>query len=89
MDPNIQVAFISVLATFVTTSGVVLVAVINNRRERAGAASAGVEAVADDQALLDRIVYLVSENERKERRISELLEEVRHLKRVIRGEEHE
>lgn len=32
MDPAVQVAFISVMATFVTTLGVVAVAVINSRK---------------------------------------------------------
>lgn len=72
MDPNIQVAFISVLATMITTIGVVAVAIINNRKERAGAASAGVEAALDERDVLERLLSLVAENERKESEITSL-----------------
>lgn len=72
MDPNVQVALVSVLATTVTTLGVVMVAVINNRRERAGAASAGVEAGLDERDVLDRMLSLIAENDRKEETITAL-----------------
>lgn len=84
MDPNIQVAFISVLATIVTTVGVVAVAVINNRRERDGAASAGVEAGLDERDILGRMLSLISENERKEKHISELQQEKKELQKECR-----
>lgn len=103
MDPNIQVAFISVLATIVTTVGVVAVAMINNRRERAGAASAGDEAGLDERDILGRMLSLITENERKEKHISELQEDKKELQKECRelraenkilrgqlaGEEHE
>lgn len=72
MDPNIQVAFVSVLATLITTIGVVAVAIINNRKERDGAATAGVEAALDERDILERLLALVSENERKESEIQSL-----------------
>lgn len=75
MDPNIQVAFISVLATLITTMGVIAVAVINNRREREGAATAGVEAALDERDVLERLLSLIAENERKEAEIQSLKNE--------------
>jgi len=84
MDPNIQVAFVSVLATFVTTVGVVAVAIINNRKERSGAASAGVEAGLDERDILGRLMSLITENERKEKHITELQKDKRDLQRENR-----
>ncbi len=96
MDPNIQVALISVLATIVTTAGVVAVAIINNRKERDGAASAGVEAGLDERDILGRMLSLITENERKEKHITdlqkekkELLKECRELRaenKILRGQ---
>ena len=88
VDPNIQVAFISVLATIVTTAGVIGVAIINNKRERQGAASAGVEAGHDEKDILGRMLALISENERKEAQIVELKKDLRHVRaenRVLRA----
>jgi hypothetical protein len=84
MDPNIQVAFISVLATIVTTVGVVAVAVLNNRKERDGAASAGVEAGLDERDILGRMLSLIAENERKEKHITELQVDKRELQKECR-----
>lgn len=72
MDPNLQVALVSVLATLITTFGVVVVAVINNRKERTDAASAGVEAGLDEKDVLERMLTLIAENERKEASIGRL-----------------
>jgi cell division protein FtsB len=84
MDPNIQVAFISVLATIVTTVGVVTVAVLNNRKERDGAASAGVEAGLDERDILGRMLSLIAENERKEKHITELQADKKDLQKENR-----
>ncbi len=84
MDPNIQVAFISVLATIVTTVGVVAVAIINNRKERDGAASAGVEAGLDERDILGRMLSLIAENERKEKHITDLQADKKELQRENR-----
>lgn len=89
MDPNLQVAFVSVLATLITTAGVVAVAVINNRKERSGAAEAGVEAGLDERDVLGRMLSLISENERKETTIARLREEndyIREENRQLRAE---
>lgn len=86
LDPNVQVALVSVIATFITTLGVIAVAVINNRKERAKAADAGVEAGLDERDVLTRILSLIAENDEKDKVIVEitadkkrLLEEVRLL----------
>lgn len=63
MDPTVQVALVSILGILITTSGVVVVALINNRRERTGAASAGVEAGLDEKDVLGRMLALITENE--------------------------
>lgn len=79
MDPNVQVALVSVFATLITTLGVVAVAVINNRKERGKAASAGVEAGLDEKDVLGRMLALIAENERKEKIIEELRARIRFL----------
>jgi len=80
IDPNVQVALVSVFATFITTLGVIAVAIINNRKERAKAADAGVEAGLDEKDVLERMLSLIAEGERKEQVISDLKDEVRMLK---------
>lgn len=72
LDPNVQVALVSVIATFITTLGVIGAAVLNNRKERANAADAGVEAGLDEGDVLKRMLALIAENERKETTISHL-----------------
>ena len=71
LDPNVQVALVSVIATFITTLGVIAVAVINNRKERTKAADAGVEAGLDEKDVLTRILTLISENDEKDKKILE------------------
>lgn len=51
-DPTVQVAAIGIVTTFITTIGVILVAAFNNRKERAGAADAGVEAMLRERITL-------------------------------------
>ena len=80
MDPNIQVAFISVLATLITTAGVVAVAIINNRKERTQTADVAVDAALDEKDILGRMLSLINENERKEATITTLKEEISQLK---------
>lgn len=85
MDPNVQVALVSVFATTITTLGVIAVAVLNNRKERVKAASAGVEAGLDEKDILTKMLALIAENERKEHTITELREKVRTLTADNRG----
>jgi len=72
MDPNVQVAFVSFMGVVVATLGVVMAAVINNRRERGRAASAGVDAALDEKDVLNRMLSLIAENDRKENTIGRL-----------------
>lgn len=76
MDPNVQVALVSVIATTITTLGVVMVAVINNRKERTKAANAGIEAGLDEE-LLEHLLALIDENNRKEATITTLRRQLR------------
>ena len=88
MDPNVQVAFVSVLVAIVTTSGVVAVAIINRPGRNANKpVQAPDDAPLDEKDVLERMLGLISENERKEATIarlrlreSALEEEVRMLK---------
>lgn len=89
MDPNVQVAAIGVFATTITTAGLIAVAIINNKKERAKAATAGVDAGLDERSVLGLMFSLMSENERKEEIIQELKQEVFELKtenRVLKRE---
>lgn len=67
MDPTVQVAVVGIVTTLITTAGVVLAAIVNNRRERAGSANSGVEA-----ALRERIVL-------KDEQLQDLRNDVRLL----------
>ena len=80
MDPNLQVAFVSVLATLITTSGVVAVAFISNRRDKKDADDSEVEDGLDERDVLERLFILISENERKENTITRLRRQVEFLR---------
>lgn len=57
LDPTVQVAFIGIFTTMLTTVGIVAVAFINNRRERTGSADAGADrAYAERLAAKDDII---------------------------------
>jgi len=81
IDPNVQVALVSVFATTITTLGVIAVAMINNRKERVRSASAGVEAGAglDEKDILEQMLSLVAENQRKEDTINLLRKKNKQL----------
>lgn len=87
MDPNVQVALVSVIATLITTLGVISVAVINNRKERDNSASAGVESGMDREDLFDRMLSLIDENNRKENIIKALRREIRQLRSDVEVED--
>lgn len=84
LDPNVQVALVSVFATAITTLGVIAVAVINNRKERTKAADAGVEAGLDEKDVLTRILALISENDALEKTVADLTAERDQLLETIR-----
>lgn len=80
LDPNVQVALVSVFATTITTLGVIAVAVINNRKERTKAADVGVEAGLDEKDVLSRILSLISENDALEKSLADVTAERDQLK---------
>lgn len=84
LDPNVQVALVSVFATTITTLGVIAVAVINNRKERTKAADAGVEAGLDEKDVLSRILALISENDVLEKSVVEITAERDQLRTQVR-----
>lgn len=67
-DPTVQVAFIGILTTMITTAGVVIAAVVNNRRERTGSATQGIEATLRERILL------------RDEQITDLREDVTNLR---------
>lgn len=71
------VALFGVIGTFVSTMGVVLVAMINNRKERRGAAEEGVEETLRERILLrdEQIVDLREDVAERDAMIATLREE--------------
>jgi hypothetical protein len=84
LDPNVQVALVSVFATTITTLGVIAVAMINNRKERTKAADAGVEAGLDEKDVLSRILALITENDALEKEVATVTAERDQLKIEVR-----
>lgn len=80
LDPNVQVALVSVFATTITTLGVIAVAMINNRKERTKAADAGVEAGLDEKDVLSRILTLHSEKDGLQKSLAAVTAERDQLK---------
>lgn len=89
MDPNVQVAMIGVFTTFITTMGIVGAAYITSLQNRAKSAEKVVEEVVDDELdegdVMEKILGLIGENERKERYITELQRNVAHLTQDVRA----
>lgn len=95
-DPTVQVAMVGVMTTLITTLGVIFVAIVNNRKERSGAADEGVEATLRerltlrDEQILDlredivnlknRLVHAQEENQEKTDLIEHLTGELERLK---------
>jgi len=79
VNPNVQVAFVSVLATTVTTIGVIAAAIINNRRAQSTIVPIEQDHTVDDGDILERLLALIAENERKEATIVSLRKKVRVL----------
>jgi len=91
-DPTVQVAAIGILTTLITTLGVITVAVLNNKRERGGAADAGVEATLRERLALrdEQILDLREEKTDLRTRLDAALEEneektmlIRHLREEL------
>jgi hypothetical protein len=78
VDATLQVGFLGIITTFVTTAGVVIVAMINNRRERGSAAESAMERTLRERIILrdEQIADLKADIEEKDRTISRLQEEL-------------
>lgn len=85
MDPNVQVAFVSVLVAIVTTSGVVVTALINRPSGGGHARTEEEEDHLDESDVLERMLSLIRENERKEESIGRLRHRVDFLEAENRG----
>lgn len=84
MDPNVQVAFVSFLGVIVATCGVVIAALINNRKQQIKEAKAGLAPGDGDADVLNRVLFLVQESDRKEAMIKHLRKEKRQLAKSLR-----
>lgn len=98
MDPTVQVAGIGIITTLIATSGVVLAAVVNNKRERSGAASSGIEQTLRERITLrdERIEDLQEDKARLQLKLDEalaLVEEktllVHHMRKALAECENE
>jgi hypothetical protein len=70
-DTTVQVAVVGIFTTLITTIGVIVVAIINNRKERGGAANEAVE-----ETLRERIIL-------RDEQILDLKDEVAHKEAII------
>jgi hypothetical protein len=79
MDPSLQVALVGIVTTFVTTTGVVVVAVLNNRKERAGTAESAIIKVLEQRLTLrdEKIADLREDVMEREQMIAMLRSELR------------
>jgi hypothetical protein len=84
-DPTVQVAFIGVVTTFITTIGVILVAVMNNKRERRSAADVGVEVTLRERLTLrdEQIAELREDKADLRERLDAALEEVQEKTALV------
>lgn len=87
VDASAQV-IAGVVGTIVTTFGLVIIAIINNRRERKGSAEASMEATLRERILLkeekiadlkDDKLELLEENSKLHDQKADLLEKIREL----------
>lgn len=78
MDATVQVALVGIFTTMVTTAGVVIVAMINNRKERGGAAESAMERTLRERIVLrdEQIADLRSDLEERDRMIAQQAEEL-------------
>jgi hypothetical protein len=69
-----------IIGVFITTVGLIVVAIINNRKERNQAAVTGIEVALDERNVLERMLALIADNERKEKIIQAKDTEIEALK---------
>lgn len=79
MDATVQVAFVGIFTTLVTTAGVVVVAIINNRRERGQAAESAMERTLRERIVLrdEQIADLKADLAERDRIIEQQAEELK------------
>lgn len=72
MNAAVQVALIGIFTTIVTTAGVVITAIINNRRERGHAAESAIERTLRERILLrdEQIADLKSDVQERDDKIA-------------------
>ncbi len=85
LDPNVQVALVTIFSTIITTAGVVTVAVINRQSNGPSLKSDLGDRSLDIDELFERTLSLLEENERKE---TALVKE-RRSNRLLRQENAE
>lgn len=66
IDPNVQVALVTIVSTAITTAGVIFAAIVNSRKEKSKAATAGVESGLDEKDVLKRLLQVLAEKDRLE-----------------------
>ena len=93
-DAAVQVALVSIITTLITTTGILIVAFLNNRREREGSAEEGIAAILRERITLreERITGLTADKVALTVQLSTALEENGEktmLIRQLRRELHE
>lgn len=88
MDPTVQVALIGIFTTVVTTAGVVLVAVVNSKKERGNTAESAMEMTLRERIILrdEQIDDLRGDLKEKEQVIMELIGEIEILRNKDKGD---
>lgn len=86
VDPTVQVALVSVFSTTIATFGVIAAAFLNTRREKEKLHHVGIEPEdpVNDRNLVDRLLGLLDELQRKEMLIVRLRERIRELLHELR-----
>lgn len=85
MDATLQVALIGIFTTVITTAGVVVTAIINNKRERGSAAESAMERTLRERILLrdEQIAELKADVEERDKTITLRNEKIAGLKNDI------
>lgn len=85
-DPTVQVAIAGILATFITTIGVVFVAMLNNHKERVDSAEEGILATLRERITLrdEQLQDLRAEKREIQMRLDAALENIEENLTLIR-----
>lgn len=81
-DPTVQIAFFGIVTTIITVIGGVVVAVVNNKRERGNSAESAMEATLRERIVLrdEQIEDLRNDIAERDHTIEKLNEELRLFK---------